>query len=608
VAADPTGSKNPAPDWAAVVQWDVSPACFQVVATRSPLVARQGPLTLILDGELCDNGDSADARDGPEWDDAHRLLADYLRYGAAVFERRRGFFTTCIWDSQQASLLCARDPTGAIPLFYASSKHRLVVSPSPRRVMQEAGCKAEINRLSVAAHVFDLPSKVEETFLRPVHRLLAGHLLEARSTKVRIRRYWDPEDTDRVLPSSFEELLENFDALLHEAVQRCLGRSRGGIFLSGGLDSASVATSAADVSDARGLERPAALSLILPGTANEEANQRMIAAELDLEILAVALDEIASPGKLLHAALALNGTSEGPPAGLLAPAYNSLALSARNTGCSVLLTGDGGDEWLALHPLYVADRLMRFDVLQLMRIGKAWYSYWPVLNRRKVASAILWRWGIRALLRAYLGGLLSEHAPKLHKSIRSQRIFNPLPSWFVPDSTLRAELVDWVMEASPEVTPRSLYRSQKRSLLDHPNFALSQEGNYASWGRLGLPFRAPLLDPDVVSFLYAAPGEAMLRSGHAKALAWAFLNRRLPNLRGRAPRKVYADVVWEEAVRQGGRAAWDALAGPRVLSELGIVEERLLAESLREGGSRARDAVQCWQALDLETWLRSRRV
>ena len=80
-----------------------------------------------------------------------------------------------------------------------------------------------------------------------------------------------------------EEELENFDALLDQAVDRCLALGPTAIYLSGGLDSISVAAVATDRARNRGLNDPLALSLHFPEPqSNEEKVQRGVARELGL--------------------------------------------------------------------------------------------------------------------------------------------------------------------------------------------------------------------------------------------------------------------------------------------------------------------------------------
>src|SRR5436190_862618 len=76
----------------------------------------------------------------------------------------------------------------------------------------------------------------------------------------------------------------HLQGLLDRAVARVAPRSRVGVFLSGGADSAAVAASAAAVSHDRALRAPLALSLVFPaGLGNEEPAQRTVAAALGLE-------------------------------------------------------------------------------------------------------------------------------------------------------------------------------------------------------------------------------------------------------------------------------------------------------------------------------------
>jgi len=84
--------------------------------------------------------------------------------------------------------------------------------------------------------------------------------------------------------------------LLEQAVERCLRPGPAGIFLSGGLDSVSVAAMATDVARKSGARDPLALSIVFPtDDANEEDVQRGVAGGLGLEHVGIGLDHNGYP-------------------------------------------------------------------------------------------------------------------------------------------------------------------------------------------------------------------------------------------------------------------------------------------------------------------------
>ena len=161
-----------------------------------------------------------------------------------------------------------------------------------------------------------------------------------------------------------EDELGRFDDLLEQAVRRRLAFGRVGVYLSGGLDSVTVAASP-PTSRRLGLETPEGL-VFEHESANEEQLQRQVGAALSLPHTVVPLSQTISDGGLLRSALAVSARRSAPLLSLWEPCYEHLADEARRHGCLALLTGSGGDEWLNFNPVYAAD-LLRAGQISLLR-------------------------------------------------------------------------------------------------------------------------------------------------------------------------------------------------------------------------------------------------
>src|SRR3954453_8732960 len=88
------------------------------------------------------------------------------------------------------------------------------------------------------------------------------------------------------------------------------------------------------------------------------------------------------------------------PAPLLSfwlPAYRALGVAGRERGCTTILNGGGGDEWLTVTPVYAADLLLARDLRGLYRLGQSLRRSFRVSPPR-VTRNILWRYGAREVL------------------------------------------------------------------------------------------------------------------------------------------------------------------------------------------------------------------
>jgi asparagine synthetase B (glutamine-hydrolysing) len=549
----------------------------------------------------------------PDTSGAAAVVAAYRRWGDAMLGRLDGVFAVVIWDEEAETLLAARDALGAYPVFYAESGRDLYVSNSIDTLLAQPGVPQAVNIPALADHLRHRWPNLEETYFESVQRLPPGHALRASRSGRRTWRYWDPAPSGTVDWIAADEL-ERFDELFEQAVERCLASGPAGIFLSGGLDSVSVAAVAAASSRRYGRPDPWALSLAFPDPeANEEQRQRAVAATLELPQVMLSWRD-AVPQGLIRAVLELTSASPAPLVNLWMPAYVQLALEGRARGCSVILTGGGGDEWLSVSPYYAADLMRALDVRGLYNLfheHRRSHSVSSLLYLRNV----IWRFGARPLLEDGAKRVLAR-SPSLLNEVQTRRFRSATPDWLAPDPRLRRVLVERSLESSSEWKgirgngrrhPR-LYIREMRTSLDHPLVAMELEELFDQGRRLGLWMLQPFWDAPLVEFLYRTPPALLNRGGRAKGLVRETVARRFPSLGFESQRKVTATGFARSIVLEEGRRAWTELGGATALAEAGIVDARSLNERLNrilaDPGSQELHGV--WDVLALESWLRGK--
>ena len=105
---------------------------------------------------------------------------------------------------------------------------------------------------------------------------------------------------------------------------------------------------------------PLALSLGFPHPeCDERVRQKAVAHDLGLCQLFMDFDEALGSRPLLEQTFELNEKTAAPILNPWLPAYIELARRARLDGVRIILTGQGGDEWLGAAPLLAAD-LIRY--------------------------------------------------------------------------------------------------------------------------------------------------------------------------------------------------------------------------------------------------------
>jgi len=573
-----------------------------------PAVARLGEHEALLDGGLDERLAVARSvrRVSPDACDAELVLAAFAQRGRAILPELRGHFSLLLWDATSGTLLALRDPMGARPLFWSQSASGLALSPFVDELLRLPGVDRRASPVVAAAHVLSLPGAEEETLFPAVRRVPSGRLLRVRAGVPTLESYWEPPFGEGA-PRTAAEIQETFEELLHRAVERCAAAGPAGVFLSGGLDSATVTTAALATSGAGGRPPPVAVSVFNPSTeANEEHTQRWVARRLGLAHHTATVEQAFPRGGALRASLGLARATGAPP-GILASVFDAVAARAVGDGCRTLLTGDGGDEWLMPAPEWAADRLLHLDLHALRRLWQAASRYYPHGGTRALARGILWHWGGRPLLGAVAGQGLGRLAPGLLTRERRRRALTGLPGWLAPAPALRRDLTDWLIDRKPVQRPLSLHTDAKRGWLRQSGLSILMEDMFMTGRRLGAEVRMPLNDPDLVAFLVSLPPAALVEDGRAKAPAGRYLAGRFGS--SAWPPIVYADSVWDLMMERERLDAWGALGRLDALAELGVVDPGAFLPLLERGsGASGYSATRMWEVLSLESWLIARTM
>jgi asparagine synthetase B (glutamine-hydrolysing) len=471
----------------------------------------------------------------------------------------------------------------------------LLVSPSVEALVRHPGVSTEINRVALADHLRHRWPVLEETYYEAVRRLPGGYLLNYRNGANEVGRYWRPNrDLDHSLTP--EETQARFDELLQQGVARCMF-APSAIFLSGGLDSVSVAAFAAENAAKNGWPRPYALSLVFEDDVNEEDTQVAVARQLGFEQTIVPLLETVPRKGLLRAAMEMSAAQPAPMLNFWSPAYRYLAIEGRRRGRAVILTGNGGDEWLE-YPIVNGERMIKKG--DLVGMYRAWRTLIRSrrISRRGLAKNIAWTYGASLILRETGSKTLQTVAPGALRARRRRRIASETGDWLVDDPALLAQILERYEAAAPRL----------RESLDSPHTARDFEESFERARMLGLRTAHPLWDVDLTAFLERLPPESLIYGGRSKALVRYSLARRFPDLGFETQRKAAATSVFKSCMFEQAPDAWRELGGVKALAELGVVDkartERRIEQLLGDGETWHNYWV--WYVLTIEAWLRPR--
>ena len=218
---------------------DLTPAGHQ------PMRSEDGATVLAYNGELYNYRAlarelEARGRRVRSRSDTEVVLRAYEEWGASCFERFNGMFALAVWDQERGELVLARDRFGVKPLYYAVHDGRLLFG-SEVKALLAAGLPCRVSPEALVEYFTFQNVLSDLTLFEGVHMLGAGHTLTASDEGIGTRQYWDlvfqPDDGH-----SEAGWVERVRAAFEASVERQLVSDVPlGSYLSGGMDSASIA-------------------------------------------------------------------------------------------------------------------------------------------------------------------------------------------------------------------------------------------------------------------------------------------------------------------------------------------------------------------------------
>ena len=607
---------EPWPSWVAAFnarpgRGDVPP--LQLATSEGgAALAVDGPYRVVFDGWLYNRAELSRIGGGPtDATDAAAVVHAYRALGHGAIGRIKGRFALLIWDGQNEELVCARDPLGTYPLFWAQRDEEVLFSTGMEDLVRQPGVSKALNRVVLAEHLCSRWPEMADTHYRAVNRVPPGHVFALGSGGRRLYRYWDPvpqPDSDDWIP---EDELERFDDLFDQAVRRCLEPGPAGIFLSGGLDSVSIAAVATDLSRRAGMPDPWALSLGYPHPdCNEEEIQRQVAAKLGVPQVMLGYDEAVGGKGRVAAAAELSRMNPAPLVGLWPPAYRQLANVGKERGCKVILTGSGGDEMLLASTYRAADHLRSLDLPGIWRLYRSIQRSYP-WSPLHTMRATFWSAGVRPLMQREARKAMRAISPSRLSARWRRRIADGTPSWIRRDPELWPELLARAERRTATWPPLStgFYYHECRSALDQVTVSMELERVFEDGRRVGIPIHEPFWDADLQEFLYRVPPDLLEQGGRTKGLVRGMLARRFPNAGFERQKKVIGnEFAFDTFVTEVPRVLAE-MGGARALAELGIVDQAQLdhaVERMRSDPTERGQSYRLWHVVGLEAWVRDR--
>jgi asparagine synthase (glutamine-hydrolysing) len=493
--------------------------------------------------------------------DTEVIAAAYHKWGAECVHHLNGMFAFAIWDRETESLYAARDRFGEKPFhFHYDDAEGLFLFASEMKALWAAGInrkplhQAFLHFLTLG--ITEHPEFPELTFYEGILRLPPAHYLifHPDTKNLTIDRYWDLDKVTQ-RERTIDDSIDQFQDLFQSAVNlRLNADTKIGIALSGGVDSASIASRSKNrVFDT--------VSAVFPGFIKDESDMISgIAEQLGMA------SHIIQP----HAAMlienmhALVHHQEEPfaSAGIMAQ-FAVHDLAARQ-GLRVMLDGQGADELLGGY-----DRYAQWHLLEVVR-EKGWASASKEANTL-VENSFLPSWGWRNRLAAKFPGLtaawLERKARQLHD--RLDEIDDQFREGNDGAGFIRKPLVERlndILYTDCLTGPlQTLLRYADRNAMAH-----------------GIETRFPFLDHRLAEFIFSLPSHLKFRNGYNK---WI--------LRESHRSQIIEKVIWRTGKTGFEPPQFEWMSDERVVKEIKLAHEKLVDLRLLNPKVMRREIMPC---------------
>jgi asparagine synthase (glutamine-hydrolysing) len=307
--------------------------------------------------------------------DSEVLIHGYEEWGDAVIERANGMFAFALWDRRRKLLIAARDRFGVKPLYWYCQNGVFLFASEIKAILEHPTVHRDVSYPALNEY-FSFQNVLSDLTLFDGIRLLppATILTVGVDHPLSQRTYWDYPFDAEPLDIAPEEAAEETHRLFVDAVTRQLVSDVPvGAYLSGGMDSGSIATVAGthldrlrtftagfDLSSASGLE----LGF------DERKSAEMMSNVLKTEHYEVVLHA----GDMEHVLPELIWHLEDLRVGQCYPNYYVARLASRFV--KVVLSGAGGDELFGGYPWRYYRGVGSADRDDYMR---RYYDFWQRL-------------------------------------------------------------------------------------------------------------------------------------------------------------------------------------------------------------------------------------
>ncbi|MEZ4656454.1 MAG: asparagine synthase (glutamine-hydrolyzing) [Caldilineaceae bacterium] len=513
----------------------------------------------------------------------------------------KGMFAFCIYDRRAQSLFIARDRFGEKPLYYhVDPQNGLIFSSEIRSLLQHptAPRRLDYEALGYYMRVGFVPTPL--TLFRDIRILPPGHWLQWRQGKLLIQPYFTIDYCPDPQLEREEDAVAAVEETLRQAVKRqAISDVPLGAFLSGGIDSSSVAT----MLQANSTRQVKTFTMRFE---DEQFDEGLIAREV-AQHLGTEHHEFVIPNVgfepedfwriVDHVGAPFNDTSA-------IPTY-ILSKHIRDE-VTVALSGDGGDEMFAGYPVFqwgVSIRRAQQLPRPLLK-SSSWLVNW--LSQQPAGANM-------AALRRIRRGLAGAAAPAHLLPIEIHALFEPAELHALLRCDMTSEVATGELPLFTDLPTQAKNWSHLRQLMYYRQRHTLNDKMLTKVDRMSMAasieVRSPMLDADLAELSMRLPDKHLIKNGVGKHVLRQALAGKAPDIVFNHPKTgfgvpmhrfqnaAYKEMACELLTKQAGILQ---LFQPQAVQE--IIRAGTEQQHERADRSMERANYQLWSMMQLAAW------
>ena len=527
--------------------------------------------------------------------DSEVVAHAYDAWGLDFLDRLDGMFALALWDGARRRLLLARDRMGEKPLFHATADGLLVFGSELGAVLSHPAIDAAIDPRALREYLTLEYVPAPRALASGVSKLEPGTALVLEDGKRRTFSYWRIDPVPRAPRLPYRDAVQELRARLDAAVSsRLVSDVPLGVFLSGGIDSSTVAALAA---------RHGSLETFAIGfperTFDESSHARAVATHIG----ASHHEHIVRPEDMPELVPGLGALLDEPigDASILPTAV--LSRFARQH-VTVALGGDGGDELFAGYPMHQAHRVAaaaRLVPRSVLGMAAAGVRLLPVThgNFTFAFKAETFLRGAAARPPVNHALWMSSFPPASHAALLLPDVWRAVAD----QDPLASVHAAWAASSGAPLLGRATHLDAMTYL---PNDILTKVDRASM--AVALEVRAPFLARDVVEYAFSLPDAYRMRRLQGKRILRDAVRDLLPPAILKRPKKGFGMPV---AAWLNGplRPLLNDVLGPDAVRTAGLFQPAAVARLIQEHERGERDHRKpLWTLLVLELWRRAHSI